>query len=397
MRKDADNSHPPAPLGAVLAVTFLGSISGGAFWAGLFFVTAGHYHFSPERNLVLAALMGLVYAVAAGGSGAAFRRIAPRRVLVGSLGTWAIAALLPVLFPGHEVALWVIALVGSAGSAVTFPIVESYLTAGRHGARMRSAIGWFNVTWTPATAIPLLVMPIVARASPTWAIGMSAIVNAVALVFVAALPSRPGAHEKEAATAAVGPEYRWLVRSASWLVPLSYVMYSTIGPLLPHRLASVGITSSSASLVAALWMAARFVTLFVMWRAGFWHGRWGTLVAAGATLAVGLGLVLLAPTAAGVVIGLVVFGTGMGLTYYAAFYYSMAVGHAAVEAGGGFEALIGVGYTVGPVIGLLGYGVASPAASGSATVAFTLLAVLVASPGVIRPYFQARRARHRRG
>ena len=109
---------------------------------------------------------------------------------------------------------------------------------------------------------------------------MSAIVNVVALMFVAALPSRPGAHEKEAATAAVGPEYRWLVRSASWLVPISYVMYSTIGPLLPHRLASVGITSSSASLVAALWMAARFVTLFVMWRAGFWHGRWGTLVAA---------------------------------------------------------------------------------------------------------------------
>ena len=114
-------------------------------------------------------------------------------------------------------------------------------------------------------------------------------------------------------------------------------------------------------------------------------------------LAAGLGLLLLAPTVAGVVIGLLVFGTGMGLTYYAAFYYSMAVGHAAVEAGGGFEALIGVGYTVGPVIGLLGYGVASPAGSGSATVAFTLLAVLVASPGVIRPYFQARRARHRRG
>ena len=84
----------------MLAVAFLGSISGGAFWAGLFLVTAGHYHFSPERNLVLAALMGLVYAVAAGGSGAAFRRIAPRRVLVGSLGAWAIAALLPVLLAG---------------------------------------------------------------------------------------------------------------------------------------------------------------------------------------------------------------------------------------------------------------------------------------------------------
>jgi hypothetical protein len=31
----------------------------------------------------------------------------------------------------------------------------------------------------------------------------------------------------------------------------------------------------------------------------------------------------------------------------------MAVGHAAVDAGGGFEALIGVGYCLGPLLGLL--------------------------------------------
>ena len=42
----------PAPLHAVLAVTFAGSLSGGVFWAAIFFVTAGHYGFSPARNLV---------------------------------------------------------------------------------------------------------------------------------------------------------------------------------------------------------------------------------------------------------------------------------------------------------------------------------------------------------
>ena len=42
----------------------------------------------------------------------------------------------------------------------------------------------------------------------------------------------------------------------------------------------------------------------------------------------------------------------MGLTYYAALYYSLAVGHAAVDAGGTFEALIGFGYFGGPLLGL---------------------------------------------
>src|SRR5678816_2228940 len=124
----------PAPLGAILTVTFLGSVSGGAFWAGLFFVTAEHYRFSPERNLVLAILMGGVYALFARGIGKVLGAVPPRAGLISALGAWAAVGLLPVLFPRSEAVLWFAALVGTAGSAATWPIVESYLTAGRHGA-----------------------------------------------------------------------------------------------------------------------------------------------------------------------------------------------------------------------------------------------------------------------
>ena len=58
-------SNRPAPLAAVLAVTFAGSVSGGVFWAAIFFVTARQYGFTPTGNLVLAAVMGAVYAVTA--------------------------------------------------------------------------------------------------------------------------------------------------------------------------------------------------------------------------------------------------------------------------------------------------------------------------------------------
>ena len=63
------------------------------------------------------------------------------------------------------------------------------------------------------------------------------------------------------------------------------------------------------------------------------YGRfswWRALLA----LAGGLALVLLAPGLGGVVSGLLLFGTGTGLIYYSALYYSLAVGHAQDVAGG---------------------------------------------------------------
>jgi hypothetical protein len=390
--------HKPAPLGAVLAVTFFASVSSGVFWAGIFFVTATHYRFSPARNLVLAAAMGAVYALGARYAGVTLRalerRMTPRTVLAGALGLWALASLGPLAFDDLEAMVWVAALVGGAMPAIVWPIVESFLAAGRHGREMRSALGWFNVTWTPATAVPLLLMPLLARRSVLWTVALTAIVNTGAVLALFAVPRRPGVHEREAAEAAVGEEYPWLMRSASWLLPLSYVMCSTLAPVLPHRLAAVGAGAIPASVVASTWMITRFATLGLMWRLGFWHGRWETLAAAAVALAGGLVMALLGDRLDVVVAGLALFGSGMGLIYYAAIYYTMATGHAAVDAGGSFEALIGLGYCLGPVLGLAGHATApDPARAASATMVFTAILAVLVGWAAAAPYLAARARR----
>src|SRR6478609_8597464 len=100
----------PASLAAVLAVTFAGSLSGGVFWAAIFFLTANHYGFSPERNLVLATVMGAVYAAGAATAGRLVRKLAssssPRALLMAGLASWTIAALAPLLAPHSEVIIW---------------------------------------------------------------------------------------------------------------------------------------------------------------------------------------------------------------------------------------------------------------------------------------------------
>ena len=340
-----------ASLPAVLIVTFLGSIASGTFWAGLFFVSAQVYGFTAAANLLLAAVMGAVYAIAAAAAGRLAHGRAPRQLLSAALLVWTVASLLPLLLPHSLFALWAAARLGSAASATTFPVVESYLTAGRHGAEMRSAIGQFNLTWTPATALPLVILPLLA-AHPTGSFAVAAGGTAAAWVAMWRLPAHPAPHGAAEAARSVGPAYRALLAAASWLLPISYVVSATLAPILPQRLAAVGL-GRHASLVAALWMATRFLALLAMWRSSFWHGRWGTLLAGAVALGAGLALVLAAPSLPPLVAGLLLYGAGMGTIYYASLYYTMAVGQAAVDAGGTFEALIGVGYLVGPLLGLL--------------------------------------------
>lgn len=372
-------------------------MSGGVFWTGIFFVTLRHYSFSESKNLGLALGMGAVYALVAYEVSAlsAFFRAAPRTLLGLSLAGWGVAAALPVLLPHAEWPLWTGALVGSATSGLVWPVVESYLGGRRHGEDLRRTIGWFNVVWTLATALPLLVMPLLTRVQVLAPLLLCGVMNLLAIASLALLPPAPPPSEPETAASAIGAEYPLLLRSASLLLPLSYLMSSTLSPVLPHRLASLGPSVVPASVLAATWMVARWLTLGAMAKLSFWHGRWGALLAGGASLTSGLVVVLLSTSVAGIVLGLVLFGTGMGITYCVTLYYSLSVGHGAVEAGGGFEALVGLGYVFGPLVGLAGQSLATGERASFVTVVLTLVCAAVGAVLAARPYRAALRARSR--
>jgi hypothetical protein len=241
--------------------------------------------------------------------------------------------------------------------------------------------------------LPLLVLPLLTRLHALAPLGLCTLMSALSVASLVFLPSAPPSGEAEVARAAVGQEYPELLRAAAALLPLSYLMSATLSPVLPHRLAELGPGIVPASVVAATWMVARVFTLAAMASLPFWHGRWGALLAAGATLAGGLGAVLLATSLGGLVVGLFLFGVGMGLTYYATLYYSLAVGHGEVDAGGGFEALVGLGYVLGPLVGLAGHAFATGATARTATVALTWLSAALGGGLALRAYLRARERR----
>jgi hypothetical protein len=131
---------------------------------------------------------------------------------------------------------------------------------------------------------------------------------------------------------------------------MGYILNSAMTPLLPYVLARLHLAEAWQTPAAATWMGARVVVMAVMWRAAFWHGRWGTLLLGGIVMTLGVAIVVSGWSAMSLLIGLALFGCGMGIVYYAALYYAMAVGKAEVDAGGTHEALIGCGYTLGPAL-----------------------------------------------
>jgi hypothetical protein len=143
----------------------------------------------------------------------------------------------------------------------------------------------------------------------------------------------------------------------------SYSLMWVLAALLPQVFARLDVAVTVATAMSGLLDVVRGLTFLALHLWQGWHSRRWPLVVVIAGLPAGFFLALFGPDLPTVLAGEVVFGLAAGMTYYAALYYAMIVKNAAVEAGGAHEGLIGAGFALGPVAGLLG-GLAAPALGG---------------------------------
>ena len=351
----------PASLPALMVLSFLCSLGTGSLWTGLPFVAEHDFHFTKSENMWLAVAESAVYALVAFFSGGLLKRLGsfatPRTVLGGVL-LFTLAMCLLTL-SGSVAALIATALGVSAASAMMWPIVESYLSSGRHGHALRSAVGMFNIVWTTATAAGLVLMgPVFATDASRIAIVAIGPVCALAIVCLPWFPASPPPHLEDGLPPAVPPVYRPLRTASRALLPTSYLLIGTIGPMLPYITGTIGIAPEWQTPVSSTWHAVRVLAMLAMWRMAFWHGKWSTLAAGAILMGGGFLTAMSAGSVQSLMLALVAFGAGHAVLYYASLYYAMSVGHAEVDAGGHFEALIGVGYISGPIASLVGMSLA---------------------------------------
>lgn len=366
-------SGRPTPLPAVFLFTFLNSIGTGVVTNGIVYLTKHGYGFSDILNYWLAVLMGVTYVAGALGAQPMLewvRRAWPGATSRGILGVMmALAALLCAvpqtalwLMEGEAKATWPVWLVVAVYSPLTgvlWPMVESYVSGGRSGAGLRRVVGRWNITWSSAVVASYFgIAPFVERA-PAATMMVLGGVHLFCCGLLTKFSSEPAPHDPDEHEPHP-PVYNRLLVAFRLLLPMSYVVSSALGPYLPSVMTRMKVNEELQTIIASAWLASRVGVFFVLDRWHAWHGRWFPAVAGGLLLVGGFGVTVFAdraPSQAGflavLVAGLTLFGVGMSVVYSGAIYYAMEVGQAEVQAGGKHEALIGMGYTVGPMV-LLG-------------------------------------------
>ncbi|HJN71166.1 MAG TPA: hypothetical protein QF528_01105 [Phycisphaerales bacterium] len=343
-------------LSASLGLTAFASAGTSVLWNGLPFIAKQQYDFSEAKNLLLYLLIGVIYISAASSASkltkAVERYCLPRTVLAFLLLIQTTVCMTPLVFTG-EWTLWLAGGILGICSAWMWPIVESFLVAGRHGKEMRRAIGWWNIVWMISVAGTMFAMaPLMKSHASMVIVGLGALFCVAAMVLVT-FPKQPADHDVEASSKEVPESYTQLLLGARILLPLSYIINGMLAPLLPYVLTNLAIEPFWQTPAVATWMVARVGMTGLMWKVEGWHNRWSVLWLAIIAMAVGFVCIFASGGLITLFAGLVIFGSGMGIAYYAALYYAMAVGRAEFDAAGTHEALIGTGYSVGPAAGLL--------------------------------------------
>ena len=353
-------------------------------WNGLPFIAKRDYGFSERENLSLFLLIGFVYVAGAIVSGRCSRLLEPYVSMRTFMGVLLLAVALVCSLPlfttsGSPWIIWSAGGVAGFCSALLWPIVESYLVAGRHGPEMRRAIGWWNLVWMCSVAGVMLAMaPLMENHASMVIVGLGGM-NIIAICVLPLFPKKPPCYEATRAKEHVPKSYKGLLKGARVLLP-SYVINGLLSPLLPFILTGIAIDIFWQTPVVAIWMVTRVIATSIMWKTGSWHGKWSTLWLAFGAISSGFVFIMAASGLPLLIVGLTLLGSGMGVTYYIALYYALSVGDAQVDAGGKHEAFIGGGYMVGPILGLASLQLA-PTTDGSGfdAIMYVVLGFLIVS------------------
>jgi Na+/melibiose symporter-like transporter len=340
----------------LLVFASIGSFSTVLVQRGVYFYTREALGFGENQNLLLALGMGAVYVIGALLSHRVAKRFGERQALLGVLIIQ--VAMLVSVWQGPKGWLLAIGSILFSGfNGMMWPVVESYISAGRTPLAASRAIGRFNIAWSVPVPVAVWSSGPIIQHLDSGLFLFAAGGMALAMILIVPLRGVPE-HLATDHPERPGPEHLrrlggLLISSRSSMVA-GYAMLFVLSPLLPVLLSRLGYTIVAQTALAGLLDAGRASTFVLMQSTYAWHGRRSVLALAAILLPIGFLLALSAGRGGLIALGLVVFGASHGVSYYASLYYAMVIGNADVKSGGAHESLIGSGFVLGPAAALTG-------------------------------------------
>ncbi|MFY7895130.1 MAG: hypothetical protein ACOVP8_02770, partial [Phycisphaerales bacterium] len=275
-------------LASVHALTFINSLGTGVVTNGIFFITKQAYGFSALSNFALGVLLGVTYIIGALGAGPVQRSLrrfmSTRAVLASVMLALTLMCLLPIAAQRAGVTAswpaWVLVGIYSPLSGMLWPIVESYMSGGRSGNALRRIIGVWNIVWSSALVVAYWAISPLIKDHAVEAVALLGMTHVVGLACLFSFAKEPAQHVHEEHEPHP-PVYEKLLVTFRWLLPMSYVVSSALGPYLPDLMPKLGVREGMQTITASAWLIPRCLTFaaFGFWPG--WHGRWWPALAGG--------------------------------------------------------------------------------------------------------------------
>jgi MFS family permease len=367
---------------ALEAINSLGTVF---FFYYIYFYTQAQFKFGALQNLLLAAALGIVYAVFAYFGGQFAQKFGYFTAVRWGTALMALAILVGSQFEGLPATIAVL-VVADIGMCLTWPALEALMSEGEPPVRLQSLVGIYNVVWAVAGAVAYFTGGMLLQK-----LGLKTIFFVPAGLFflemgLASWLEREARRQppveldrpllRPALEGYASPISPALFLKMAWLVnPLAYLAINTVVSTIPTLAEHFQFTPMRAGFVCSIWLFARagaFVFLRLWPR---WHYRFRFLAGSHIAMIVSFGAMLLARHIWVLIASQAVFGLAVGLIYYSSLFYSMDVGETKGEHGGIHEAAIGAGNATGPAMAAAAL-VFFPKFPGSGTAADCVLLLL---------------------
>lgn len=376
------------------------SIAGSLLSIGTSFYMKDRFHWGMRENFVLAAGQGIVYVPGALMAGWVVRRIGRGAGLCGAYVLLVILSLMAwwsarAQGPSSAAAVGGILLAYTFVIGISWPILESLVAEG-DPARLAKRLATYNIVWPLAGAAAIAVEGTIIL---YWAPGIFLIPAAMHLIalllmlprvkspFVSATATPPRHQDPEAELLHKRKLALWLSRTA---LPATYAVIYGLMPLMPFLQTMQSLDAAKQTAVASVWLWARLGAFIVLALGVWWHTRPRLLLWAAVVMLISFFGMTLPPThgrllfvdLASLIFWQLMLGGALGMIYSASLYFGMVLSEGSTEHGGYHEALIGLGWVLGPSAGVAAQSVypgqvwAGVAAVG-AVIATSVLVVLI--------------------